>query len=176
MFRILRHGNNSIEGNYVCGALMVRVDMRNITGVTLVRHPGWSTLILLICSVWLTGLGLYFMFFRPALLPEDLRYMGGTLAEVYAAAPGLVPWLRRVFTVMGGFMSATGVLTGWVVVDAARRGRRATGVVLAVVGLLSVATMSATNFAIQSDFKWLLLVPAVLWAIGVAAWFREKQL
>ena len=62
MFRILRHGNNSIEGNYVCGALMVRVDMRNITGVTLVRHPGWSTLILLICSVWLTGLGLYFMF------------------------------------------------------------------------------------------------------------------
>ena len=98
MFRILRHGNNSIEGNYVCGALMVRVDMRNITGVTLVRHPGWSTLILLICSVWLTGLGLYFMFFRPALLPEDLRYLGGTLAEVYAAAPGLVPWLRRVFT------------------------------------------------------------------------------
>jgi len=73
-------------------------------------------------------------------------------------------------------MSATGVLTGWVVVDAARCGRRATGVVLAVVGLLSVATMSATNFSIQSDFKWLLLVPAVLWAIGVAAWFREKQL
>jgi len=39
-----------------------------------------------------------FHVFRPALLPEDLRYLGGTLAEVYAAAPGLVPWLRRVFT------------------------------------------------------------------------------
>jgi len=87
MFRILRHGNNSIEGNYVCGALMVRVDMRNITGVTLVRHPGWSTLILLICSVWLTGLGLYFMFFRPALLPEDLRYMGNRVVRTWSGCP-----------------------------------------------------------------------------------------
>ena len=135
------------------------------------RHRGWPTLILLICSVWLIGLGLYFMFLRPPLLLEDLRYLGGTLAEIDAAAPELAPWLRRVFTVMGGFMSATGLLTGFVVMNAAPRGRRATGVVLAVVGLLSVATMSVTNLAIQSDFKWLLLVPAVLWAIGVAAWF-----
>jgi hypothetical protein len=137
-----------------------------------VRHRRWPTLILLICGVWLIGLGLYFMLLRPPLLPEDLRYMGRTLAEVDAAAPELAPWLRRVFTVMGGFMSATGVLTGFVVMNTPPRGRRATGVVLAVVGLLSVATMSATNFAIQSDFKWLLLVPAVLWAIGVAACFQ----
>jgi hypothetical protein len=150
--------------------------MRNITGVTAVRHRGWSTLILLVCAVWLIGLGLYFIFLRAPLLPEDLRYMDTTLAEIDAAAPRLVPWLRRVFTVMGGFMSATGVLTGCVVMNAARLGRKATGVVLAVVGLLSVAAMSATNFAIQSDFKWLLLVPAVLWAIGVAACFREDQL
>ena len=148
------------------------VDMKSITGVTSVQHGGWPTLILLSCGVWLIGLGLYFMFLRPALLPEDLRYMGRTLVELDAAAPELGPWLRRVFTVMGGFMSATGILTAFVVMNAAPRGRRATGCVLAVVGLLSVATMSATNFAIQSDFKWLLLVPAMLWTIGVAACFQ----
>jgi hypothetical protein len=140
--------------------------MKSITGVTSVRHRGWPTLILLICSMWLIGLGLYFMFLRPPLLPEDLRYVGRTLAEIDAAAPELAPWLRRVFTVMGGFMSQQGFLRDLSVMNAAPRGRRAIGVVLAVVGLLSVATMSATNFAIQSDFKWLLLVPAVLWAIG----------
>jgi hypothetical protein len=140
-----------------------------------VRHREWSALILLICGVWLIGLGLYFMFLRPPLLPEDLRYLGRTFAEIDAAAPELAPWLRRVFTVMGGFISATGVVTGLVVMNAAARGRRATGVVLAVVGLVSVATMSATNFAIQSEFKWPLLVPAVLWAIAVAASFRENE-
>jgi hypothetical protein len=87
--------------------------MKSITGVTSVRHRGWPTLILLICGVWLIGLGLYFMLLRPPLLPEDLRYMGRTLAEIDAAAPELAPWLRRVFIVMGGFMSATGVLTGF---------------------------------------------------------------
>jgi hypothetical protein len=140
-----------------------------------VRHRG-RPLILLICAVWLIGLGLCFMFLRPPLLPEDLRYLGRTLAEIDAAEPELAPWLHRVFTVMGGFMSATGVLTGFVVMNAAPRDKKATGVVLAVVGLLSVVTMSAANFAIQSDFKWLLLVPAMLWAIGVAACFRENQL
>jgi len=149
--------------------------MKNINRAPSVRHRA-RPLILLICAVWLIGLGLYFMFLRPPLLPEDLRYLGRTLAEIDAAAPELAPWLHRVFTVMGGFMSATGVLTGFVVMNAAPRDKKATGVVLAVVGLLSVVTMSAANFAIQSDFKWLLLVPAMLWAIGVAACFRENQL
>ena len=65
---------------------------------------------------------------RPALLPEDLPFLGRTWAEVDAAAPGLLPWLRGgFFAVMGGFMSATGVLTVFVVMNAARHDRRATG-------------------------------------------------
>ena len=29
--------------------------------------------------------------------------------------------------------------------------------------------MSATNFALQSDFRWLLLVPALVWLASLAA-------
>lgn len=69
--------------------------------------------------------------------------------------PGLERWLRRVFTVMGGFIMGVGVLTIFVAVspDAARE--RWTGGVLAVAGLLTVGTMSVTNFQLDSDFKWL---------------------
>jgi hypothetical protein len=53
-------------------------------------------------------LGLYFIFVRPALLPEDVRYSGGDLQALQAVAPRLGDWLAKVFTVMGGFMSGAG--------------------------------------------------------------------
>ena len=45
---------------------------------------------------------------------------------------------------------------------------------LAAVGLATVVLMSATNFALDSDFKWILLMPALLWlsALAVYAWRR----
>ena len=42
-------------------------------------------------------LGLYFLFVRPPLLPEDLRAVGTTLAQRDAAIPGLARRLRHVF-------------------------------------------------------------------------------
>ena len=39
---------------------------------------------------------------------------------------------------------------------------------MALAGALTVGLISATNFALQSDFKWLLLVPAVIWLVGLA--------
>ena len=66
------------------------------------------------CGVWLVGLGLYFIVLRPPLLPEDPRFMGTTLAQIRTAVPGLESWLRKVFTVMGGFMASAGVLTVFV--------------------------------------------------------------
>ena len=65
-------------------------------------------------------LGLYFVFLRPPLLPEDPRFMGTTLEEVQASAPGLQIWLRRVFWVMGGYMFSTGLLTCYVAVTSFR--------------------------------------------------------
>jgi hypothetical protein len=77
------------------------------------RKPGSpiSKILFIACGIWLIGLGLYFMFLRPALLPEDLRYIGTNPGEIQSVLPGLEQWLRRVFTVMGGFILGAGLLT-----------------------------------------------------------------
>ena len=45
----------------------------------------------------LAALGLYFAFVRPALLPEDARFMGASAAVIQASLPGIAIWLRRLF-------------------------------------------------------------------------------
>ena len=131
------------------------------------RPQSVSGFILAACGIWLIALGLYFMFLRPALLPEDLRYMGTSPGEVQSAMPGLERWLRRVFTVMGGFMTGAGVLTIFVAMNASVLREKWTWIVLALAGLFTVGTMSLTNFQLNSDFKWLLLIPSFLWVLGL---------
>jgi predicted membrane channel-forming protein YqfA (hemolysin III family) len=123
--------------------------------------------IFIACGIWLIGLGLYFMFLRPALLPEDLRYMGTNPGEIQSAMRGLEGWVRRVFTVMGGFMAAAGVLTILVARSVSALREKWTWLVLALVGLCTVGIMSFTNFQLNSDFKWLLLIPSLLWIMGL---------
>lgn len=136
--------------------------------------PAASVIIFSGCGIWLIGLGLYFMFLRPALLPEDPRYIGTTLTQLHSSLPGLELWLRRVFTVMGGFMAGAGALTLFVAVTAASARKKGTGGVLTLAGLVTVGTMSVTNFIIDSDFKWLLFAPALLWLIGLACYFVKR--
>jgi len=120
------------------------------------------------CGIWLIGLGLYFMFLRPPLLPEDVRYMGTSPSAIQLAIPGLERWAQRVFTVMGGFMTGAGLLTIFVAMNASAVRRTWTWSVLALAGLFTVGTMSLTNFQLNSDFKWLLLIPSLLWVVGLA--------
>ena len=108
----------------------------------------------------------YFIFLRPPLLPEDTRFMGSSLAQVRAAVPGLEGWLQRVFVVMGGFMTGAGVLTVLVACVAMPSRLRGTSWAVAMSGTLTVALMSAVNFDLHSDFRWLLLVPALVWIAG----------
>jgi hypothetical protein len=70
-----------------------------------------SSTVLALGGVIQMGLGLYFVFVRPLLLPEDPRFIGTSLAEIQAAVPGLGHWLDKVFTVMGGYIFTTGLLT-----------------------------------------------------------------
>ncbi len=130
--------------------------------------------IFIACGIWLIGLGLYFIFLRPALLPEDLRYMGISPGEIQSAMPGLEGWLHRVFTVMGGFMTGVGVLTILVMKNEPATRETWTWVMLAMAGLFTVGTMSLTNFQLNSDFKWLLLVPSLFWVIGLVL-FRHSS-
>ena len=129
------------------------------------RHV--STWLLFACGVWLVGLGLYFIVLRPPLLPEDSRFMGTTLAQIRISVPGLENWLKKVFTVMGGFMASTGVLTVFVATMAMRPRLTGASWTIALSGVLTVALMSATNFALHSDFRWLLLVPTLVWFAGL---------
>ena len=126
-----------------------------------------SMYLFIACGTWLIGLGIYFMFLRPALLPEDLRYIGTSAGEIEAAMPGLESWTHRVFTVMGGFMLGTGVLTILAAMNASAAPPKWTRIALGLAGVFTVGTMSLTNFQLNSDFKWLLLIPSVLWLIAM---------
>jgi hypothetical protein len=126
-------------------------------------------------GVILMGLGLYFIFIRPPLLPEDPRYMGTTLAEIQAIMPGLLIWLRRVFWVLGGFMFATGVLTTYVAVAVFQQLARGARSVVALAGLTSIGWMAVVNFMIDSDFKWLLLAFNLPWIVALVVSWRESR-
>ena len=134
-----------------------------------------SAWLFVFCGIWLVGLGLYFIFLRPPLLPEDPRFMGTTLTQVQASVPGLQRWLSKVFTVMGGFMASTGVLTIFMALAAIPARLPGTSWAIALSGVLSVALMSATNFAIHSEFKWVLLAPALAWLAGLALYVKEDS-
>jgi hypothetical protein len=127
------------------------------------------------CGVWQVGLGLYFIFVRPALLPEDVRYMDADLQALQAAAPRLSGWLDKVFTVMGGFMAGAGVLIayfGWAVMPLRLRGTMA---VLVCTGALTLGLMSAVNFVLHSDFRWLLVLPPIGWAAAVLLYLARHR-
>lgn len=126
-----------------------------------------------VCGLWLVALGVYFLLLRPALLPEDPRFMGASLETLRAAVPGLERWLNLVFNVMGGFMIAAGSLTTLVACRYVAIRARGTLTAMVVAGAASVGLMSATNFMLHSDFRWLLLVPALLWLSGLACYMRE---
>ena len=48
----------------------------------------YSATVLAFGGIILMGLGLYFVFLRPPLLPEEPRYMGSSLSEIQAVLPG----------------------------------------------------------------------------------------
>ncbi len=135
------------------------------------RAASWM---LTTCGIWLIALGAYFMFLRPPLLPEDFRFMGASLAQVHDAVPGLEGWLRKVFTVMGGFMAGTGVLTVFAGRVAMQLRLNGTAWATGLSGALTVALMSATNFALHSDFRWLLAIPALVWAASLLLYSIER--
>ena len=95
------------------------------------------------------------------------------LFRLREAAPGLEAWLRIVFTVMGGFMAGAGVLTIFVARLVVPARVKCTGWAVALAGLPTVVLMSAMNFALDSDFRWVLLLPALLWAAAVIAYARR---
>ncbi len=130
--------------------------------------------VLALGGVILMGIGLYFIFLRPPLLPEDARYMETTLAEIQATMPGLLRWLQKVFWVMGGYIFTAGLLTIYIAFSSFQARTRGAFPVIAFAWLSSIGIMNVVNFIIESDFKWLLLVFALPWIAALILYRIEK--
>ena len=133
----------------------------------------YSSTLLALCGLILIGMGLYFVFLRPPLLPKDARYIGTEISEVRAAVPGLLNWLEKVFWALGEYMLGVGLLTLYVALTSFRTRARDVSGAVALTGLSSIGWMAAVNFVINSDYKWLLLAFAVLWAVALTLFWLE---
>lgn len=123
--------------------------------------------VLVTCGLVVVGIGVFFIGFRPPLLPEDRRYMTAPQAPLDAVLPGLSRWLEKVFWVAGGYMVATGILTIQLALSGVRDGSTTAWVVAAAAGVVSVGLMAVVNLMLRSDYRWPLLGLASLWTAGV---------
>ncbi len=121
------------------------------------------------------GIGLYFIFLRPPLLPEDARYMDTTFADIQSAVPGLFQWLQKVFWVMGGYIFTVGLLTVYIAFSSFQTRTRGAFPAIAIAGLSSIGWMTIVNFIINSDFKWLLLTSAIPWVAALILYRIEGE-
>ena len=134
-----------------------------------------SSLFLAGSGVLLIGIGFYFLFLRPSLLPEDVRYMGLTPPELQSIGPRLGSWLAHVFQVMGGYITATGVLAIALATTSFRQHHAVAAIGAMFGGAASIGWMAIVNFVIDSDFKWHLLAVALVWACSLALFGWELQ-
>ncbi len=133
-----------------------------------------STLFLSIGGLLLGLMGLYFVFLRPSLLPEDAIYIGTSLSEMHSNIPGLSTWLNKVFFVLGLDIFTTGTLIIYLAQTSFRM--RMNGVFLMVLlsGLTSIGAMTAVNFILQSDFRWVLLSFTIPWFISLVLYLLHR--
>lgn len=143
-----------------------------------IPHNVWrpSTVLLSASGLLVAGIGAYFILLRPPLLPEDIRFMQLSSTELASLGPRLGAWLGDVFRVLGGYAVATGILTVALAVSALRQRQPIAIIASIAAGVSSVGLMAAVNFAIDSDFKWPLLVLALLWMASLIAFWIEAQL
>ncbi len=143
--------------------------------MTITRSWPLSSILLGAAGATLVVAGLYFILVRPPLLPEDVRYMALPAAQFDAVRPRLEEWLGHVFQVMGGYVLATGVLTFALAATSFRAHHWAAAIGALIGGAASIGWMAYVNFVINSDFKWVLLGMALLWACSLASFWIEKR-
>ena len=134
-----------------------------------------SSILLTAAGATLVVTGLYFILVRPPLLPEDVRYLALPAAQIDAVRPRLELWLGHVFKVMGGYVLATGVLTVTLAATSFRAHHLGAAVGALIGGVASIGLMAYVNFAINSDFKWVLFCMALLWACSLILFWIENR-
>ncbi len=138
------------------------------------RPCRYATTVLSACGLILMGIGIFFAVARPALLPEDARYLQMTATQIDGAVPRLARWLDLVFWVMGAYIFTTGLLTLFLARTSFRASTRGVWGVMTFAGLSSIGVMTIVNFLLVSDFRWLLVAPALLWATALVLFAMGK--
>jgi hypothetical protein len=108
-----------------------------------------GALLLVVLGVLTLGTGLHFLFVRPPMLPEDVRFTG---IEPRLLSPRMLEWLRVVFRTWGGFLAGFGVLLASV--GAHLLTRRPAPLYIGTALAVSVAFggFLASNIQLQSDY------------------------
>ena len=134
----------------------------------------YSASLLAVGGLLLVGIGIYFVFIRPPLLPEDLRYMQTNLSVINNSVTGLSIWLQKVFWVMGSYIFTTGLLTIFIALTSFRKRASGAFIIVAIAGISSIGSMTVVNFMIGSDFKWVLLTFTLPWIIALILYRLDK--
>lgn len=134
-----------------------------------------SAILLATTGIVVAALGVYFISLRPSLLAEDVRFMHLSEAEATALLSRLAPWLSQVFRVLGGYALATGLLAATLAATSLRTRDPIAVLGATLAGAASIGLMVAVNFALDSDFKWLLAAIAVLWALSLIVFWAEAR-
>ncbi len=134
----------------------------------------YSSILLALGGILLMAMGGYFIFLRPSLLPEDLRYMNITIPKLEDTIPNLQTWLQKVFWVMGGYIFSTGGLIIYISQTTFRVRTKGSFTIVAIAGISSIGLMTGINFLIDSNFKWILLAFILPWAIALTLYHLHK--
>jgi hypothetical protein len=140
----------------------------------MIKLKPYSASILAFGGFLLWAMGVYFIFIRPPLLPEDLRYMKIILPMEQDKMQGLQIWLKKVFWVMGCYIFTTGLLTIFIAFTSFRTRTRGVYGIVAFSGISSIGAMTVVNFMIDSDFKWILLIFTLPWVIALILYRLHK--
>jgi uncharacterized membrane protein YfcA len=158
-------------------AAAATVPMSAIIALLSARMKSWtpSSIVLAMAGIALLGMGLYFIFLRPPLLPEDMRYMRLSIAQRQAIEPVMDAWLTLAFRALGGYVMATGVLAITLAATSFRAHRSGAAIGVSLAGAASIGLMTVVNFKIGSDFKWPLLAVALVWVCSLGLFCVENN-
>ena len=140
----------------------------------MIKLKPYSASFLTLGRFLLAGMGIYFVFLRPPLLPEDSKYIDFSLSAIHYSIPGLSVWLQKVFWVMGCYIFTTGLLTIYVAQTSFITRTRGAFIMVLITGISSIGTMTIVNFILQSDFKWALLAFTLPWFIALILYLFHK--
>ena len=140
----------------------------------MIKLKPYSASCLTLGGLLLAGMGMYFIFLRPPLLPEDLQYMNTKLSVIQNNIPDLSAWLQKVFWVMGGYIFTTGWLTMYVAQTSFLTRTPGAFTMVCIAGATSIGSMTIVNFILQSDFKYVLLAFTLPWIVSLILFQLHK--